>query len=95
MRDDDEPPKPLSHEERRKLFDLPEPKPVSAPPAPVARPSEEHHLELDVERGGAAGEEKVIERIRVGGLAVLVRVFVFATVFSLLLWEGLRWVFRH
>lgn len=89
MPDDDEPPPKLSHEERAKLFDLPERPP---PPAPVRPPVPDAPLELD---RPAVAAPQVIERIRVGGIATIVRVFVISAVLAFVLFEALGLVYRH
>ncbi len=91
--DDENPVKPMSPEEKELLFGIPaKPAPSATPPAPM--PHREEKLELAVDRAAAAAPQ-VLERIRVGGPAVLVRVFVFSAALALLLFEGLRRVYRH
>lgn len=92
--DDDDPVKPLTAEERRKLFDLPEPRPSAPPPTARARPKDEP-LELDVDRSASA-PKKVIATVRVGGMTVQVIKFVAAGAVAGALLIGLiRIVYRY
>lgn len=91
--DEDEPPPPLSPAERARLFDLPE-KRDAPPPPPMTHAPREEPLELDLDRP-RAHEAAVVERIRVGGPAVLVRVFLFSASLAFLLYQALRHVYRH
>ena len=97
-RDDDDPDrdvKPLSVEERRKLFDLPEP-PKPAPPPPAAPPGErDHYLELDTSAIPGERPGKVISTIRVGGIVVdVVKLSLVGAAVGVIMLAAIRVVYR-
>ena len=90
----------LPDEERRKLFDLPPAAtPATAPPPPRPAGQDASFLELDYERANTTASNrapgKVVQTIRVRGIAALVRIAVFtAAVTTLTLWV-IRFVYRY
>jgi hypothetical protein len=89
--------KPLSPEERRKLFDLPEP-PKSAPkPRPAAAPAapRDHYLELDSAAVPGERPGKVISTIRVGGIVVdVVKLTLVGVAVGVIVLAAIRIVYR-
>ena len=94
---------PLPPEERRKLFDLPEPPRAGKTPvtdaAAAARAAADAPLELERD-ARAAAVEKAVTRIRVGGAAragcglALLRLSVVGALAGVALFAALRFVFR-
>ena len=91
----------LPDEERRKLFDLPPvPASTTAPPLHASAPggSNASFLELDYERSSATASARlpgrVVQTIRVRGIAPLVRIVLFTVVVTTAALWVLRFVYR-
>src|SRR5690242_15894691 len=98
-RDDDDPDrdiKPLSPEERRKLFDLPEPpRAAPAPPSAAPRDGRDHFLELDTSAIPGERPGNVISTIRVGGIVVdVVKLSFVGAAVGVILLAAIRFVYR-